>query len=161
MGELYPMFEGNYGFSLNIATDSAIWKVGTTNYGKRRSITLPYIPQEVIAIVEIQGCTKEITWSQDQINTHRGNLINKRKSLSEDFSFSIFPNPAKSEVYLQLEDNKQYTLYIVDAKGTLVSTELVKDTHSPINTSSLPNGNYFFILANNENKKVCPILIQH
>lgn len=23
------------------------------------------------------------------------------------------------------------------------------------------NGNYFFILANNENKKVCPILIQH
>lgn len=57
------------------------------------------------------------------------------------------------------------TLLIVtismDAKGTLVSTELVKDTHSPINTSSLPNGNYFFILANNENKKVCPILIQH
>ena len=47
------------------------------------------------------------------------------------------------------------------AKGTLVSTELVKDTHSPINTSSLPNGNYFFILGNNENKKVCPILIQH
>ena len=40
------------------------------------------------------------------------------------------------------------------AKGTLVSTELVKDTHSPINTSSLPNGNYFFILLIEKYKSI-------
>ena len=161
MGELYPMFEGNYGFSLNIVTDSAIWQVGATNYGKKKSITLPYIPQEVIAIVDIQGCLKEIRWPQNQMNTNGSNMIYRRKSLPEDLCFSIFPNPAKSEVYLKVEDNKPYTLYIVDAKGTLVSTELVNNSYSSVNTSFLPNGNYFFILADKEKKKVCPILIQH
>lgn len=161
MGELHPMFEGNYGFSLNIDTDSAIWKVGTTNFGKRKSITLTYIPQEVIATVDIQGCEKDIKWPDNQINSNGGNLINRKKSLSEELPFSVFPNPVQSEVYLQIEDDKQYTLYIVDAKGTLVSTNSVDDSHSSINTSSLPNGDYFFILADKERKKVCPVIIQH
>ncbi len=84
-------------------------------------------------------------------------VINKQ-SIKE--TLHIFPNPAKNEITLQLNNewrNKNSIVSIYDTKGALV---LTKDCNNILNKTvnidvrQLPAGSYFISIENNENKSV-------
>lgn len=67
--------------------------------------------------------------------------------------FSIYPNPAKNVVNIQLKDNLSVTLksaavYDMNGKVVLTATDLTQ----PINVENLANGTYILSITDNNNK---------
>ncbi len=59
-------------------------------------------------------------------------------------SFSIFPNPAGSEIYLKgLKQNRRYEYSIISNDGRIILSDLTLSFPFRINTESLPSGVYY------------------
>jgi hypothetical protein len=63
-------------------------------------------------------------------------------------SFSIYPNPAKNNVTIELSEYTVGTLAVFDLNGKIVVCQSINGTYATINTSSFANGNYIVRLVN-------------
>jgi len=76
-------------------------------------------------------------------------------------SFSMYPNPAKSTVNINLsgENNSTYKVLISDALGRTVYTGNLASNANSINTSNLNSGLYYVTISNGSQNKVTKKLI--
>lgn len=154
-GAFFPMFAGQYGFALHNSLDSAIWIVDGVNKGKYKSITVNGLPQTVRAIIKVNGCNAEIVW-----HSNRNNAPKRSKQVSNE-KISIYPNPANSDVRLDFTEDKERSLFVFDATGTLILNQRIKGIQSQINMSSYPSGNYYFFISDGDSKISQQVIIQH
>ena len=154
-GAFFPMFAGQYGFALHNSLDSAIWIVDGVNKGKYKSITVNGLPQTVRAIIKVNGCNAEIVW-----HSNRNNAPKRSKQVSNE-KISIYPNPANSDVRLDFTEDKERSLFVFDATGTLILNQRIKGIQSQINMSSYPSGNYYFFISDGDSKFSQQVIIQH
>ncbi|MBQ8761446.1 MAG: carboxypeptidase regulatory-like domain-containing protein [Bacteroidales bacterium] len=66
-------------------------------------------------------------------------------------SFSIYPNPASSEVYFQTEMNGEAMVSIVDMTGRMIKRVNISDIqNASVNVEDLSHGLYFFMIQQND-----------
>ena len=83
------------------------------------------------------------------VNTSRSNIKNQMAPLSAqtsaatDLSFSIYPNPAKDEIFISLQNtNTVAKVEIFDVTGRVVFSTANYTSNLPVNISTLSNGIY-------------------
>jgi len=80
----------------------------------------------------------------------------------DDFSLQnkiqLYPNPAKNEVFLQLQSLKNAQLQVVNVNGGVVISQQLNNTTNTINTTNLPNGIYLFRVSTDEGITTTKIL---
>ncbi|MES2410452.1 MAG: FG-GAP-like repeat-containing protein [Bacteroidota bacterium] len=104
-----------------------------------------------------------IRWPSGLVDTFNNVNPNQRLSVVEGATlavnsfnngvFSIYPNPAKNVVNIQLKDNlsvtlKSVTVFDLTGKIVLSTTEL----HQPINVEKLASGTYILTISDTDNK---------
>ncbi len=86
------------------------------------------------------------------VNTARFN-INKDLAVNESAlnkGFAIYPNPAKGEVNISLNNSaKGATYQILDLSGKLISNGSLENEKTKVNISTLKTGTYRIVISNN------------
>jgi uncharacterized repeat protein (TIGR01451 family) len=76
-------------------------------------------------------------------------------------SFSIYPNPAKDLVTIQLANfNDSYTIELIDIQGKLIYKKAINSDMSELNISSLKSGLYFVQLKSGSKTMVQKLIIE-
>ncbi len=91
------------------------------------------------------------TWQLDSVKMVAETTPTPVSEQSEN-RFSVYPNPAKTTVYIKSENIGGTTIQVYNSLGVLVFTEQanIADTYS-IDISSLPNGLYIIRIVDNNN----------
>lgn len=81
---------------------------------------------------------------------------------TEDERFSVYPNPAKSHLNIELVDapSANATLEILDAKGQLVLTLQPTQMISQIDVADLPKGTYVLRYSDGDHRAVKQLVVQ-
>ena len=74
------------------------------------------------------------------------------ETISDEQSFTVYPNPAKDVVRLSTDNSQQTTVRIYNVMGMLVGTRLAtsETDEIEINVSDYNPGIYFFNISNEE-----------
>lgn len=71
-----------------------------------------------------------------------------------DFSFknnvSIYPNPVKDNLFVELGNTEITTIQVIDMKGTVLITRTTASSQNTIDTNNLPTGVYLVTLTSNK-----------
>lgn len=106
-------------------------------------------PDSLIYMVEVEanGC-----FGMDTINVTIDNCLGIEQQ--DDDLFSIYPNPAQTEVTIDSKKLKNYTITIVDINGRVVYANEANNLINKIDLSDLDNGTYVVQLSTiNQNIK--------
>lgn len=87
-----------------------------------------------------------------QIDCPQISVTQEVQDLKATDQVSVFPNPAKDEVYINIEDNglKKSTYVIVDMTGKKLEQGKINSNNQLINTASLAPGLYLISIRNNK-----------
>lgn len=98
-----------------------------------------------ISLHEDEGMMGQFVVTDPATNTQKPSTIN---------AFSVYPNPVKQVLYVQLNDAKTELYYarIINAAGKTVMMLPMPDVSSGIDVSALPKGVYILQLTENKNK---------
>jgi len=103
------------------------------------------------------------------VNTSRSNVKNQPvatpNGLLENenkISFNIYPNPAREEVFISMEnsDGGDYELKIFNTIGELILIQKLQGTNNKIDTKNLAGGFYSIEISSNKNTTVKKLVIQ-
>jgi hypothetical protein len=87
---------------------------------------------------------KIVRWIGGDNLTQCGNPVGINDVFKDDFSFSIYPNPANDQLHLSFESPQQKTIAtIANMIGEQLVIKSVDSTDMVINISALPSGIYF------------------
>ena len=84
-----------------------------------------------------------------------GPLANQSFATSK---FSVYPNPATSNVTISSTDIDGYELSVTDLSGKVVMTKSLNGIENTVDVSALSSGAYFFTLSSDNKKEVVKIL---
>lgn len=84
-------------------------------------------------------------------NFYIGQGENNIVTLANKTDFSVYPNPANSQITIHLHDNAQGRLTIIDATGAVVMQENQIANGEQINISNLASGLYFVQIQSQNN----------
>jgi hypothetical protein len=96
-------------------------------------------------------------------NLNFDNLISSiPENISENASFSIYPNPANDILNLNIDKmkNADLTLSIYNVIGNLVKSEILKQNNQQINIEDLSNGIYMVEIKSKESSERQKLIIQ-
>ena len=99
------------------------------------------------------GGVKEISWN-----------ISTSTNTNHESNFSVFPNPANSNVTITLKEKSSgvSTISIYDINGKLIQKETITEGQNSfrIDTQNLSEGLYFIMIVNNEKTNCSKLMIQ-
>jgi hypothetical protein len=90
------------------------------------------------------------------MTTSEGSSLSIQQPLFADDIVAVYPNPAKDQVYFNLntfQNAADYKLMITDATGRVVLAENLKQQVNAKNVSGWAKGSYFYALTNVKNGK--------
>lgn len=100
------------------------------------------------------------TFTHKQVFMNTGVDVGLRESADTKAEFSIYPNPSRTEVFVDFETSpeKSYSIDIVDMQGRIRKKATFRSVkngmqHDRIDLSGLSTGTYFVKLRNNEGKE--------
>lgn len=113
--------------------------------------------QNMLYQMEMDMPTCNVSGNKANINTSRSNIKQQFSNAvagieNKENIIQVFPNPASSNVKIQLDNamiGKTYSL--VDQNGKVVLHGIVLESNFELNLSKLSIGNYFFNVFDNEN----------
>ncbi len=79
----------------------------------------------------------------------------------ENSRLSVYPNPAKDEINIVSDSEKEHTLIITDMRGVTVKKLTVHAGHNTSDIRSLPDGMYLIYDADRDSKTVQRLTIMH
>ena len=85
------------------------------------------------------------------------------KNMKENINVSIFPNPARDKVYIDLQDldfRKNITFIIYDMQGHLLLQQDIMQDITELNIEAFPKGIYVLKLCNNNNVMTKKLVIR-
>lgn len=74
-------------------------------------------------------------------------------------SFSIYPNPASSEINIEMNDADDYSVSLVDMLGKVILQEQLNGTSKSVSLDNVPNGVYFLNIKSSTFSEVQKIRI--
>jgi hypothetical protein len=86
------------------------------------------------------------------------NTMTSINDIEVQASWSVYPNPAKDILYLNLDPALagEYFVEIVNINGQVVSSARLVNNNTAVSLNGLSNGNYFIRLYNDRVKLVKP-----
>ncbi len=87
--------------------------------------------------------------------------INENKN--QQFNFSVYPNPAKENLYIKLNNDLlalQTSIKITNLLGENIISEIITSNNFTINTNNLKGGVYFVTIENKDVKSTQKIIIE-
>lgn len=103
-----------------------------------------------VVVADSNFCTAQ---SADVYVAHPACETTGINEVNEEFSFSIYPNPANSEISIQTNLNTATQFYIYDATGRLLNIHRLTDKTQTISISTLASGVYYVRIENNNTTK--------
>jgi hypothetical protein len=103
------------------------------------------------------------------VNTSRSNVRNQPtatpneiKENKDILSFNVYPNPAKDEVFISIENKEagEFELKIFNTIGELILVQKINSSNQRIDTKEIPNGFYTLEVSNEINSFVKKLIIQ-
>ena len=141
------------------------WNIGaplSTDYSWQYSSDIDPMQIKIIAFIQ-NSQSKEIY--QVATDNSAFNATAAPELINSPNEFSIYPNPAKDEVYVSFNQPTQYksTLQIFNNVGMLISNlNISKQTRViNINTSGLKNGMYFIRMSGERFSKTGKLIVSH
>lgn len=135
-------------------------QTGTTNYSGNWG-AYPYLPSKIIIACDMQNGI----FILEGDNTYKGSVGVKEQSFQSSM-FSVYPNPAKDEIYFLIANQAQKNIQcvITDVLGKTVYTEILNINDAfyktTIYTNTLNNGCYLITLKGNNLNETKKVLIQ-
>ena len=77
-----------------------------------------------------------------------------------DIQFTVYPNPATSMIYVEMENDKDTQVSILDVTGRCVKSAELKGNVSSINIEDVENGVYFIMIQQGENSSVRKLVVK-
>ena len=77
-----------------------------------------------------------------------------------DIQFTVYPNPATSMIYVEMENDKDTQVNILDVTGRCVKSAELKGNVSSINIEDVENGVYFIMIQQGENNSVRKLVVK-
>ena len=77
-----------------------------------------------------------------------------------DIQFTVYPNPATSMIYVEMENDKDTQVSILDVTGRCVKSAELKGNVSSINIEDVENGVYFIMIQQGENNSVRKLVVK-
>ncbi|MDB5284762.1 MAG: Peptidase family protein [Bacteroidota bacterium] len=107
----------------------------------------------VVTVVDQNGCQQSATITLNNVTG-----IN---SISNDMSFSVYPNPAKTEIMVQLSKFESgTTVSVKNVLGQTMISQSVTDLQSQVNLSNFSDGVYFVVVKQAEKIAVKEIVVK-
>lgn len=145
---------GSTTLSANSGTNTINWFATSTSTNVIGTGTLFATP--VLATgtysyyAEASGCTTSFSRTEITVNVQLCTGINE--SNNSDQLIKVYPNPAHSIIYVDVENIEENTsVFVTTMLGQIVKNERVNTKHTPLNIYDLPSGIYFIQLINNSN----------
>lgn len=106
--------------------------------------------QKILLCVQQNGNTVYTNETYPNCFYTDNNLTNN-KQFSYPDKISIYPNPARSALYIDIKnrDQVEYQIKIFDTNGHIVSHKIVSEFHDTIDVSTIPPGIYFIQIKTN------------
>ncbi len=139
--------------------------------GASQSFTLQFLP------VASGNRTAKVNVSSDDTDENAYDFVVSgvsmvdvgiKKSQDNSSSFSIYPNPVKDEVTVEMtfEKNQSVTIFVTDVVGKVVIETTSKDFHQgtnkvAISTTDLKNGVYFIEVNTGSRSDKIKMIVQH
>lgn len=77
-----------------------------------------------------------------------------------DIQFTVYPNPATSMIYVEMENDKDTQVSILDVTGRCVKSVQLTENVSSINIEDVENGVYFIMIQQGENSSVRKLVVK-
>ena len=77
-----------------------------------------------------------------------------------DIQFTVYPNPATSMIYVEMENDKDTQVSILDVTGRCVKSAELKGNVSSINIEDVEKGVYFIMIQQGENNSVRKLVVK-
>ncbi|MBR7176283.1 MAG: T9SS type A sorting domain-containing protein [Bacteroidales bacterium] len=77
-----------------------------------------------------------------------------------DIQFIVYPNPATSMIYVEMENDKDTQVSILDVTGRCVKSAELKGNVSSINIEDVEKGVYFIMIQQGENNSVRKLVVK-
>ena len=77
-----------------------------------------------------------------------------------DIQFTVYPNPATSMLYVEMENDKDTQVSILDVTGRCVKSAELTGNVSSINIEDVENGVYFIMIQQGENSSVRKLVVK-
>ena len=77
-----------------------------------------------------------------------------------DIQFTVYPNPATSMIYVEMENDKDTQVSILDVTGRCVKSAELTGNVSSINIEDVENGVYFIMIQQGENSSVRKLVVK-
>lgn len=163
-----------YNNSSGTGSVSYLWDFGDGTSSTQQYPVHQYaVPGQYIICLTVTGTQDSTSCSQsycDSSSVYRmaaGFLMNKITVLSatttglkqnrEWVDVSVFPNPMKEALTIEINSNESYeklNVSLIDALGKQVFIEKIGENRTQINTSQLDRGFYFLIILNEKGKNL-------
>lgn len=82
------------------------------------------------------------------------------ESIKQYESVSIYPNPARDNVYLKFTQNTNASIRIMDISGRIINEEQMSGNSKSINVSNLQNGIYYILIDNDKKQPIRKMIIK-
>lgn len=102
---------------------------------------------------------KVVRWLGGDSLYQCGNPVGVSESTTDNFQFSVFPNPTSDELIFTTSENGQ--LKITSELGQVIQTISICNKHQTISTEGIPSGTYLLSFQTDKTIQTKKIIIQH
>lgn len=126
---------GNTGFTTSSSLSWTLGEIVVNTYSSPDVVLTHGFQQATVTVTSITGLT------------------------SKDFTISVYPNPAKEFIIMEIEEFKNFSYFLYDEKGKLLQNGVIVDKRTEIKVNNFIPGNYFLkITRRNKDLKTFKIL---
>ncbi len=150
------IFQVGDGINFTSADTLAISSTGGWQNWRTQTSSLVYLKEgfQFIRILVKQG--------EHNLNWFQLDFITGSKSIRKDTGFRYYPNPAKDQLVVRVEDYLPATsLKILNSTGKLVRYAMVEGSQTVIDISGLKNGMYLLLIENGEQSATGKFIISN
>ena len=159
--------KNNQKAKISLTANNIIEYNGTANYTAGTEVILKpgfHAKNGSVFYASIEPCTtnglKSAIISANQVESKNSLKVEN----SENLFFSIYPNPAKTEITISchFESSASLKVNLYSILGTLLKSVSIKNDNTTLNITEIPNGLYILKIYNNNSEiGIQRLLIQH
>ena len=135
-------------FTNTSSTGTYLWDFGDGNTSSLNSPSHTYSSDGTYTVCLILTTACDTLSSCQNISVQGSSLSIEDESIE---GFKIYPNPANSEVFIEVNHPDAAVILLIDANGKLISTKQINNSIEKINVSDFSSGIYSCQILNNKN----------
>ena len=136
-------------FNNSSSTGDYAWDFGDGNTSTETSPTHTYEANDTytVCLTLTSDCGTQSHCDEVEVTTVGMNSFSRN-------DFNVYPNPASSQVFVEINSNEAAMIQLFDLSGRIVKSKAITTTVSEIDVNNLSSGTYIYHIRNNEGASI-------